>query len=59
MQLFPLLLNITEQNKGNIEQQLYKKISHYAVLASGLGNPNERPVRSDIIFPDINRNKTC
>lgn len=44
MQLYPCLLNITEQKTGNIV--LFKKISHYAVLASGLGNPNEKPVRS-------------
>lgn len=56
MQLYPLLLNITEQNKSNVEIQLYKKISHYAVLASGLGNPNERPVRSHIIF-SLNQKK--
>ncbi|KAH1009601.1 hypothetical protein HUJ04_001932 [Dendroctonus ponderosae] len=42
--LYPLLLNIIEQDNGNRGEQLYKKICIYVIMASGLGNPNEKPV---------------
>ncbi|XP_030764167.1 cilia- and flagella-associated protein 206-like [Sitophilus oryzae] len=37
--LHPLLMNIVEQDKKNTIEILYKKISIYAILASGMGNP--------------------
>lgn len=44
--LYPLLLDIIEQDRLNNVQQLYQKMSHYITLASGLGNPTERMVKS-------------
>lgn len=44
--LYPLLLSIVEQDRLNTGQQLYHKMSNYITLASGLGNPTERMVKS-------------
>ncbi|XP_050304917.1 cilia- and flagella-associated protein 206-like [Anthonomus grandis grandis] len=42
--LYPLMIEIIEQDKKNTGDQLFKKICYYVILASGLGNPSKRPV---------------
>ncbi|KAF7270969.1 hypothetical protein GWI33_016101 [Rhynchophorus ferrugineus] len=47
--LFPFLMNITEQDKTCTVDKLYRQISIYTILASGLGNPEDKIVYKEAL----------